>query len=99
MNQEEQEKWLDETLNSLEGIQRAPAPPHLLEKALQRAQQRRAIIVPLRSRQAWAMAASFALLLTTNVWVCVHAGKTQLSANAAENFGRAYFSFVQTPNF
>ena len=68
----------------------------LLEKALQRTQGRSAIRVPLRRRQAWAMAASFALLLTANVVVCVRMSKTQ---SAAENFGRTYFSFVQTPNF
>jgi hypothetical protein len=99
MNPQKQEKWLDEVLNSLDGIQPAAAPPNLLEKAMRRAQERPAMVVPLRSRQSWAMAASFALLLTANIWVCLGMNKTQQSANAAENFGRTYFSFVQTPDF
>ncbi len=99
MNPQEQERWLDELLNSLDGLQKAPAPPHLLDKALQKAQQRIAVIMPLRPRQSWAMAASFALLVMANIYVCVRLGKTQTFANAAENFGRAYFSFVQTPNY
>ena len=99
MHPEEQDKWLDNILNSLDGLQKAPAPPQLLEKALQKAQRPPAVIVPLRASQSWAIAASLALLFTANIWVCVRMGKTQTSANAAENFGRAYFSFVQTPNY
>ena len=63
---QDKEKWIDEKMNSLEGIRSAKAPEHLFAKIEQEAFQSEAKIVTFSQ---WRAAAAIALLfLAFNFW-------------------------------
>ena len=98
---EDKEKWLDETLNSLEGIRPADFSANLFEKTMFRLEKRTAKIVKFRPAQTWAAAACLAFLIAANVFICLKSPEInpQRGSSSSENFANEYFSFLQKPQF
>ncbi len=67
MKKDRQEQFVDDILNSMEGMQRAEAPHALFHSIEQRIEANAKHIIPLRT--VWAAAASILLLLTINVYL------------------------------
>lgn len=96
----DKEKWVENTLDSLEGIQRAEAPPGLLEKAMQRASRGKARIVSMTRTQVWSAAACGLVLIAANVFMCLqfsHSG--QHAQSQQEAFAQEYFVFSEPPQY
>jgi hypothetical protein len=58
-------RWIDEVMNSLEGAQRAEAPPMLFEKIVSRINKARVEVLP--SKVVWLAAASILIIISANV--------------------------------
>ncbi len=93
------ETWIDETLNSLDGIRRAPADPELLLKV-----QARAILPGKKSSgmwkaNYWSIAAGLAFLITLNIFGTLyyqHGQTTSLEVPAA--VATDYLSYLSPIN-
>jgi type VI protein secretion system component VasF len=100
MNQLEQDKWVEETMESLAGSQRPNAPADLLERAMRSAARGRAKIVRMPPAQVWSAAACALVLIVANLFICLdfsHAG--QKTAGAKERFAKEYFGSSDAPQF
>ena len=89
------ETWIDETLNSLDGIHRAPGPPDLLKKIqarLDHTENKRS------SRQLafyWRVAAGLALLIALNIVVTLYYHHTPASPMETPSaVASDYFSYL-----
>ena len=93
MNQLQKEKWVEETLESLNDIQRVPAPADLFERAMQRAAQGSARIVRMPVAQVWSAAACALVLVVANLFMCLDFARPSQKAapNAKEMFVQEYF--------
>jgi type VI protein secretion system component VasF len=100
MNQLEQEKWVQSTLESLAGSQRPEAPADLFEKAMRRAAQGRAKIVRMPKAQVWSAAACALVLIAANLFMCLDfSHPAQKTAGAKEMFAKEYFGSSDAPQF
>ncbi|MFN0214879.1 MAG: hypothetical protein ACKVT2_11540 [Saprospiraceae bacterium] len=96
----EKEKWIEDSLGSLDGIQRAQAPEGLFENAM-----RRAAFVPARTlrmpvTQVWSAAACMLLLLFANLFICLGYYRSDRGpANLKESFSKEYFGGSEAPQF
>ena len=93
MNQ--REKWIQETLNSVDNIKRAEASEELYDNIMQRLQKRDVKIISLQSKTVWRVAASIAILIGINVITLL----SQRSGNENKNndpntFAIEYFSYI-----
>lgn len=100
MNQLGKEKWVEDTLDALNGSQRAQAPDSLFENALRRAVFGNARVVRMPAGQIWSAAACALVLVVANLFMCIdfsQAGKQ--AANAKEMFVKEYFEASNAPQF
>jgi hypothetical protein len=61
------ETWIDETLNSLDGIRQAAADPDLLRKVEAKLLHQEKTTSLIRQRYYWAVAAGIAVLVALNI--------------------------------
>ncbi len=100
MNQLEQDKWVEETMESLAGSQRPNAPDDLWERALRSAARGRAKIVRMPPAQVWSAAACALVLIVANLFMCLDFSHTaQKTAGAKERFAKEYFGSSDAPQF
>ncbi len=97
MQPDKKEKWIADTLNSLQGIQRAERPAASQAKAMQRLQHQRAKIVALSPRQAWRVVACVLVLVTANAFACFHYADPTQQASQGQTLAREYFAFSNPP--
>jgi len=100
MNQTNKEKWVEDTLNTLNGIQRAQAPEGLLENAMRRAAFGRVRMVRMPTAQVWSAAACALVLVVANLFMCLdysHSGKK--ASSSKEFFAKEYFGAFDAPQF
>jgi len=100
MKQANKEKWVEDTLGSLNGSQRAQAPEGLLENAMRRAAFGRARIIRMPAAQVWSAAACALVLVVANLFMCLdfsHSGKKATSSK--EMFAKEYFGASDAPQF
>jgi hypothetical protein len=100
MNQLEQDKWVEEAMESLAGSQGPKAPADLLERAMRSAARGRTKIVWMSTAQVWSAAACALVLIVANLFMCLdfsHAG--QKTAGAKEGFAKEYFGASDAPQF
>ena len=93
------ETWIDETLNSLEGIRRAPADPDLFLKIQARAILRGKTTSGLWRTNYWPIAAGLAFLITLNIFGTLyyqHGQTTSLEVPAA--VATDYLSYLSPIN-
>ena len=91
------EQWINETMESLEGISRAECDPRLYDRVMQALGNSRPGTIPFNPRLVWKIAAGLALLISVNILSIVHysrtheSGQTQINTLASE-----YFSYINT---
>lgn len=90
------EKWIDDTLESLDGIRRADAPPGLFEKAMQGLSRGKARVVSMTRAQLWSAAACGLLLVVANLFMCIQFARSNPRGQSQqESFVREYFVFSE----
>ena len=91
------EQWIDDTMESMEGITRAAGNPLLYDKVMSRLTNPRSGVISFTPRILWQIAAGIALLISINIFSVVYfskssvASKTQINKLASE-----YFSYIET---
>lgn len=95
---EAKEKWINDTLESLQGVRRAEANPFLSEKVLQRLQNKQPVIIVYPLRIAWRIAASVVLLAGINFYTCLHYQRSTFNSKQVNvnSLGMEYFSYMQS---
>ena len=100
MSHLDKEKWVEETLESLKGSQRAKAPEDLFESAMKRAASGRARMVRMPALQIWSAAACALLLLAANLFMCMdYSHGTNRGMGSKEMFAKEYFEATDAPQF
>lgn len=100
MNQLQKEKWVEDTLESLNGSQRAQVPHDLFEQAMHRAANIRARKVQMPAAQVWSAAACALLLIVANLIICLDFSHFDpKKVNAKEMFIQEYFGATDAPQF
>jgi len=92
------EQWVNETLDSFEGLKRAAADPEtfgLVMRQLQHAEQKRA---PLSYGIFLRIAAGLALLITVNVISLVYYHQNDTLQNIQKSLDSEYFSYIDNLN-
>jgi hypothetical protein len=88
------EKWMNETLGSIDNIQKAEFPYHLKEKILSNNNSKGRVIY-IRPFVKWAAAAIILILLGANFYSIVQFRKSNtISQNQNNVFYQEYFSFL-----
>lgn len=92
MKRSEKEKWVEETLQSLDGVSRAQAPENLLESALKRAAFGKARVVRMAPVQVWSAAACALVLVVANLFTCIDYNHfSSKKQSNSESFAKEYF--------
>ena len=91
------EKWIEETMESLEGITRAQSSPLLYDRVISGLRNSQKRIIFFKPKNLWRIAAGLALLISFNVFSVHYYTKShkedhsQINALASE-----YFSYIET---
>ncbi|MEI7662397.1 MAG: hypothetical protein WCK34_09375 [Bacteroidota bacterium] len=89
------ETWIDETLNSLDGIRRAKADPDLFRKIQPGIALPQNKSTSFKQITYWSVAAGLALLVTLNVMVTLNYQKTtNRSSKVPEALASDYLSYL-----
>ncbi|GEM_PF-1168619 len=100
MNQFDKEKWVEDTLESLSGSQRAKVPDGLFENAMRRAAFGRARMVRMPPAQLWSVAACALVLIVANLFICLDFSDSGKKASSSkEIFAKEYFGASDAPQF
>ncbi|MFN6944935.1 MAG: hypothetical protein ACK4ND_08290 [Cytophagaceae bacterium] len=62
------DEWIDKTMNSLEGIERAEPSPFLFRKIMNAVEERKTAYRPVHTRAIWQTAVAFIVLLLLNFY-------------------------------
>jgi hypothetical protein len=96
---ETKENWINKTLESLDGVNRAESDPLLFDKVLQRIQHEKPVIISIRSRMIWRVAALILVLISFNVFTLVYFAKVSGNSQInVESVGNEYFSYIDSIN-
>jgi hypothetical protein len=96
---ETKENWINNTLESLDGVNRAESDPLLFDKALQRIQRGTPTIISIRSRMFWRVAALILVLISFNVITMVYFAKTSGNNRInVKSVANEYFSYIDSIN-
>jgi hypothetical protein len=96
----ENNKEIEKTLNSLEGIQKPEANPFLYEKVMHRLSGKEAIVVAITPRVVWQAAACFAFLIALNVFVLIRSNSNEnLQSENNNPMTQEYFSYLNNDQF
>ena len=88
----EKEKWIEKTLNSLDGIQPAIPIAGIHSRIMQRIQTEKFRIVPdtVRPAAIYRAAAPILFIMTINIFTCVIFQKTVNVKKGMESFAKEY---------
>ena len=90
------EKWIEDTLNSLDEIRRAPSTGDLLVKIEAKLAQPDAKTVRIQHSTDWYAAAGLALLITMNIFGILYYHKAQTPGQAAPSaLASEYLSYLE----
>lgn len=94
------EKWISDTMASIEGIRRAEWDTLAFEKVTERFRNPDRKIFVLTPRQLWQVAAGLALLISLNVLSLVYYPRsTDTSQNNVKTLASEYFSYLDSVKF
>ena len=65
------EKWIDETMNSLDGISRVQSNPDMIEGFMSKIIQQEPKVRKIRPVMFWPVAASLSILIAMNILVAI----------------------------
>ena len=90
------ETWIDGTMNSLEGIRRAPADPELFDKIMAQTAKPVKITGRFRPVTFWVAAAAIAILVTMNILGLLYYHKVPTSSQGTPaTLATEYFSYLE----
>lgn len=93
-------KEIEETLDSLNDLQKASPDELFYERVMLRLENKEAKVVSLSPRVIWQAAACIAVLIVLNVFVCLHFSKIDDNMQAQKNpVAEEYFSYLKTSQF
>jgi len=93
-------KNIQETLNSLDKLQRAVPQPGFYDRLAKRIEKGEAVIVFIKPSLLWQAAACIAVLVVLNVFTWVRSGKVEsISQENTNPIAKEYFSYLNTPQF
>ncbi|MGZ3862328.1 MAG: hypothetical protein ACXVPN_03580 [Bacteroidia bacterium] len=97
----ESNREIENTLNSLEGIERADIGPLFYDKVMNRIENGEAKVVSIAPRVLWQAAAGFAFLIALNIVVLLRNGNSKnLQAQDNNNpLAKEYFSYFSNTQF
>jgi hypothetical protein len=96
---ETKENWINKTLESLDGVNRAEGDPILFDKAMQRIQHGNPTTISIRSRMIWRVAALILVLISFNVFSLVYFSKTSGNSQInVKSVANEYFSYIDSIN-
>jgi hypothetical protein len=91
------EQWIDETIESFDGIQPAIGNQFTYEKVIQRISNPKRKYTLLQSRIFWQIAASVALLIMLNVLsVIIYNQTSGEDQSQVKSLANEYFSYIDT---
>ena len=89
------ESWINNTLNSLNGIQRATADPALLSNVLVKTDHNGSNITWFRQAKYWQVAAGLAFLVSFNIYTAFYHQNTRAHLpEAPAALAADYFSYL-----
>ena len=96
---ETKEEWINKTMESLEGMNRAESDPVLFDKVLQRIQNHQPMVVSIHKQMIWKAAALILILISMNVFTLVYFSKSpDKDQNAVRTVANEYFSYIDSIN-
>ena len=92
----EKEKWINETLESIDRIKPADVPSSLNQKIFDHLFVKEARIISIRPRVKWAIAASMALLIALNSLIVLQYNRSiKENRSEAYNLYKNYFDYTE----
>jgi hypothetical protein len=93
------EKWMDETMDALNGINRAESNPALLEKVMQSIHPDQPELIGGQIGLIWKFAACIALLISFNLITLKQIDRSaSADQNSAKSAASEYFSYIDYYN-
>ena len=90
------EAWIEEVLNSLDGIRCAPADPDLLRKLQVKTGHARNNTLLIKRYHYYSVAAGMALLITLNIFTLLHYHQTQATSQQVPSaVATEYLSYLK----
>ena len=91
---DQKEQWIDEIMNSLDGLQRAKAPAGLQERVMKAIAKPK--VIRLSPQVSWSLAAGLLLLISVNAFSLAHYNTERRTAmhETPQDFAREYYSSV-----
>jgi hypothetical protein len=94
------EQWINETLESLEGIMPSPGDPLLYEKVRSRISNTPQETIFFSQGLIWKIAAGIALLISINIFSIIHNNRSrEVSQSQNNSLANEYFSYIETIKF
>ena len=96
---ETKEDWINKTMESLDGANRAECDPLLFDKLLERMHHHKPKVISVYSRLACRVAALILILISFNVFTLVYFfGTSGNRQNTAKSVANEYFSYIDSIN-
>jgi hypothetical protein len=92
------EQWINETMESLDGIRRATGDPLLGAKIAERLRAGNGRTLLLKPGMLLKIAAGLALLITINVFSVIYYARTTSLTDNANPLVSEYFTYIKTIN-
>ena len=91
------EKWINETMESLDGIKSAMSDPFIHEKVMERLNQDNTSPIALPPRLFWQIAAGLALLISLNIFSLLsYTTSSTTDQTPVKTLATEYFSYMET---
>jgi hypothetical protein len=93
---EHKEKWINETLESIDGIHQAEANPFLYDKVLNQLNKQKSKPDLIQLRVLYRLAACIVVFIGLNIFTILHFNKSSV-VSAQDNksaFAKEYFSYL-----
>jgi len=92
---EAKEKWINDTIESIDNIQHIDANPFIYEKVLQRLNNRTSIAANRQPKVLYRLAACIVIVIGLNVFTMIHFNKSAVSSQDNKSvFANEYFSYI-----
>jgi membrane protease subunit (stomatin/prohibitin family) len=97
VNMNSKEQWIDEVMNSLNGMKHAQAPAGLQQRIMNELARRKQMSLRIPASLSWSLAAGLLLLVSLNIFSVAYLNKAQQKVTMKESsreMAREYFSSV-----
>ena len=96
---ETKEEWINKTMESLEGMNRAESDPLLFDKVLQRIQNHQPKVFSIHKQMIWKAAALILILISMNVFTLIFFSRSgHHIENNVKSVADEYFYYIDSIN-